>query len=242
MIKLINKDKELNALTPFGIRVKALYAAYGDTDLCRFYQDTASGAVLAIYGNLLIIDSTAPVSKEIMDFCSMLGVKTILCSAEAGIDCDSATEGYILKYRASECSEKRSDNIVVLNDGFREIYTLLCESFTSSQLEFGDFYVDISHKIRHGCACSALVYSGNTPVSCAVAPFVAGGGAVISAVCTDKEYRHMGFGRDALLSLIESLKGMGVCDIYIQVEDSSLLDFYYPLGFNAVGCWQEIKL
>lgn len=242
MIKLLNNDKELNALNPFGIRIKALYAAYGGTHLCRFYQDTSSGAVLAIYGDLLIIDSAVTVSEEIMGFCSMLGVKTILCSGEFKLDKAKSTEGYILKYQTSERLQKQSDNIILFNDGFRKIYSLLSESFDSSQLDFSDFYVDISHKVRHGCACSALVYAGNTPVSCAVAPFVAGGGAVISAVCTDKTYRQMGFGRCALLSLIDNLNSIGVSDIYVQIEDHSLLNFYCPLGFNVAGTWQEIKL
>lgn len=242
MIKLINNDAAFNALNPFGIRIKALYAAYGGTHLCRFYQDTLSGAVLAIYGDLLIIDSAVPVSEEIMGFCSVLGVKTILCSGEFELDKGKSAEGYILKYQTSERLQKQSDNMILLNDGFREIYSLLSDSFVSSQLDFSDFYVDISHKVRHGCASSALVFSGNNPVSCAVAPFVSDSGAVISAVCTDKTYRQMGFGRCALLSLVDNLNSIGVSDIYVQIEDNSLLNFYCPLGFNVAGTWQEIKV
>lgn len=245
MIKLINEPEKISATNPFGIRIKALNNAYADTDICDFYIDTKTGGAMAKCGDVLILDAENGIDREqLKSFCDLAAVKTVLCSGELDFGDVTKTEGYILKYKGIEiCPD--FDN-AAFNENIRDIYSLICDNLESdlSKIGFDTFYVDLSHKLRHGSAASAVIYNdeGDTPCSCAVAPFVCGEGAVISSVCTDKKFRRRGYGSVAVYALIAWLKEMKVSDVYLQIEDKSLLDFYYPMGFAAVGTWQEIKI
>lgn len=243
MIRLIEKTHKINALNPFAIRIKALYNAYAETNLCDFYIDTKTNCVMAKCGNVLIVDGESLTDEnELKSFCSVAGVNTILCSGDFKLNSIPEKEGYILKYAGSMVDFPEKD--AVINDNLRDIYSLLSANMknTFTGIKFEDYYVDLSHKLRHGCAASLIIYENNVPCSCAVAPFICDEGAVISAVCTDMNLRERGYGTAAICSLINHLNANGITDIYLQIEDKSLLDFYYPLGFSAVGTWQEVKI
>lgn len=243
MIKLIEQADKLNALNPFSIRVKALYNAYTKTDICDFYIDTKSNCAMAKCGDVIILDGENLVDKyEIIGFCRIVGVKTILCSGKLKLSLPNKTEGFVLKYGGGAVATLKKD--VVINNNLRDIYSLVSHNMGDALdgVEFEDYYVDLSHKIRHKCASSAVIYENNVPVSCAVAPFMCSEGAVISAVCTDVKFRNKGYGKNAVLSLINYLVSGKITEIYLQIEDESLLDFYKPLGFTKFGIWQEVKI
>ena len=244
MIRSICNNDKINALNPFGIRIKALHNAYADTGICSFYIDTDSSCLMAQSGNTLIIDGEAlPDNQLLYSFCRMVGADTLLCSGELKHTFHNAVQGKILKYIGKNAAVI-NDNTVAINSNLRVIYPLLNNNFKgmAAQASFDEFYVDISHRVRHGCACASIVYDKDgKPVSCAVAPFVCNDGAVISAVCTDNNSRGKGYATQAVSALLRHLQDCRIDGIYLQTEDDSLLDFYYPLGFNVSGVWQEIR-
>lgn len=246
MIRLINETDKINALNSFGIRIKALNYAYAGTDICDFYIDTQTESTMAKFGNALILDGEKGIDRdELKSFCKLAAIKTVLCSGELDFGSAVKTEGYILKYKGIEVCPDFEE--AAYNENIRDIYDLICNNLESgfAKIGFDTFYVDLSHKLRHGSAASVVIYNdeGDTPCSCAVAPFVCEGGAVISSVCTDEKFRHQGYGSVAVYALLAWLKEeMNVSDVYLQIEDKALLDFYYPMGFAAVGTWQEIKI
>lgn len=244
MIRSICSSDKINALNPFGIRIKALHNAYADTGICSFYIDTDSSCLMAQSGNTLIIDGEAlPDNQLLYSFCLMVGADTLLCNGELKHTFHNAVQGKILKYIGKNTAVN-NDNTVIINCNLRDIYPLLNNNFKgmSAQASFDEFYVDISHRVRHGCACTSIVYDKDSkPVSCAVAPFVCNDGAVISAVCTDKNSRGKGCATQAVSALVTHLQAYGTFNMYLQTEDDSLLDFYCPLGFTVSGIWQEIR-
>lgn len=246
MIRTFNESEKINALNPFGIRIKALHNAYCNTEICSFYIDTDSSSHMAKIGSVLILDGQIlPDEHLLTDFCKITGIKTILCSGELSFSKGNKSEGYILKYNGTNTALAEKKKKTVLCDNLRDIFPLLKNNMNelSSVTDFDELYVDLSHRVRHGCAASSIVYDEeNRAVSCAVAPFMCDEGAVISAVCTNESSRNRGYASCAIYSLIDRLHFFGIENIYLQINDNSLLDFYYPLGFTAAGNWQEITL
>ncbi|MCQ4022046.1 MULTISPECIES: GNAT family N-acetyltransferase [unclassified Ruminococcus] len=244
MIRSINNTDKINALNPFGIRIKALHNAYGGTNICSFYVDTDTSCIMAKSGSVLILDGSNTSDNQLLfDFCKLLGVNRLLCSSEHTFSKEHKTEGYILKHNASKTNlhNKRT----VINDKLRDIFPLIKNNLgeSLSGVSFDEFYVDLSHKVRHGCAAASIVYDEcNQPVSCAVAPFVCNEGAVISAVCTNKEIRNNGYASSAVNAIIDHLTACGVDKIFLQISNIKLLDLYNRLGFVCSGKWQEILL
>lgn len=246
MIRTLNESEKISALNPFGIRIKALHNAYCNTDICSFYIDTDSSSHMAKIGSVLILDGQImPDENLLSDFCKMTGIKTILCSGELQFSIGCKSDGYILKYNGTNITFTDKKQKIVLCDNLRDIFPLLKNNMNdfASVTDFDEYYVDLSHRVRHGCAASSIVYDEeNHAVSCAVAPFMCKEGAVISAVCTDEHSRNRGYASCAIYSLIDRIHYFGIENIYLQINDNSLFDFYYPLGFVAAGKWQEIIL
>lgn len=243
MIRLIKESDTINALNPFSIRIKALYKAYGNSKFCGFYCDTETNSIMAKCGDVLILDGELQIDENVLlSFCQVLGINTVMCSNKFQYSFPQKSEGYILKYK--EGLSPKISNKIIFNDRLREIYSLITENLDNylNVLPFDEYYVDLSHKVRHNFAMTAVAYSDDKPCCCAIASFMCDHGAVISAVCTDKQYRGKGFATQTVCALIDKIKSKEIENIYLQIEDESLLDFYYPLGFSAVGTWQEINI
>lgn len=246
MIRSTDECIDITTANPFNIRIKALHNAYHGTEICRFYIDTDTSCRMAQFGRVMIIASVNPPDEKLLfDFCQMAGVKIIICDGELSFSHGAKTEGYILMHNGVNSASSRKNIKTVFSENLRDIFPLIKDNMNGllSDDNFDEFYVDLSHRIRHGCGASVIVYNEqDIPVSCAVAPFMCDDGAVISAVCTNKDCRNMGYASHAIYSLIDKLRFFDIENIYLQINDNSLLDFYYPLGFTASGTWQEITL
>ncbi len=231
-------------INPYSLRINALARAYAGTGVCSFYRDDKTGAVMAKYGNALIYGGQVLSDfEELGAFCRAVGVKSLLCDGDFQCGCFNKACGTVLKL--GEMINHRTHLSAVnieFNSGLREIYGLLRRNMFNdrSKLVFEDFYVDMSHRIRHGCAQSCILKIGGAPCSCALAAFTYNDGAAISSVCTEKAFRGMGLGSLAVAELIKSLNAQNIGEIFINIEDDELLKFYEPLGFYKWGKWQEI--
>lgn len=244
MIKLTDNINRIDPSSPFGVRIGSLYKAYGNTDLCDFYVDTEASTVFAKFGDTLIMDGEEISDRiELKNFCVFSGVKTILCNGNIAFSALPQKEGYILKkhayHKVCNCAQK-----VVLNGNLRDVYSLISRYVcrNTSNLKFDEFYVDLSHRIRHNCALSVIIYKDSKPVSCAVASFIFKGAAIITSVCTDSRYRKLGYAYAAVECLVANLNRIGVKDIYLHIEDKSLFEFYNQLGFSGIGIWREVEV
>ncbi len=106
-----------------------------------------------------------------------------------------------------------------------------------SSAEFESWYVDISHRIRHGCAAAYSLNVNGEIASSAVFSSIYNDNAVLSAVQTAPNYQKHGYG-SALVSHM-------MCDVlgkvFLMREKGKNELFYSRLGFENIGKWRMYK-
>lgn len=226
--------------TPFGCRVRAAEEAYGLSEPFAQFWEQEGGSVLGKLDDALVFEDVRPDYSEWKEFIRILGAKTLLCSEETAekLGLSPSSRGEIL-FRESREAEAPPPE-AVLNPGVREIYALLSACRTESFVppEFEPFYMDLSHRIRHGAGLSAGVKgSDGALAACAVCAAKTDCSAVVSAVAVAPGERHRGLGRtvvDALASQLPQRR------IYIFRRDGENEEFYRALGFEPCGRWAEV--
>ncbi len=226
----------------FGCRIQSAAAAYGFEEPFAQFWTQEDKAALCKLDDAVILEAASDADfAEITDFIRMTGAQKVLCSAEIAkqTGLSAVCRGEIMVYRNTETPEVPTG--FELNPSLREIHALLCECATETFLppEFEPFYLDLSHRIRHGAALSAGVRQGETLVSCAVCSSKTENQAVISAVAARPELRRMGFGHAALNALISQLPQKEIYIFRAQGENES---FYRSFGFSPCGEFAELSL
>ena len=103
--------------------------------------------------------------------------------------------------------------------------------------DFKAWYVDISHRIRHGTAKAYTLIKDGTIVSSGILSSIANGCSILSAVRTENEYRNNGFGSMLVSYIINDVKG----DVYLMRDDGMNESFYKRLGFKDIGKWRMYR-
>ncbi len=233
MIKWITADEELQRVWDDSrvfqdktnieaLKIYALWLCYGTKyDFCRFY--TADGAVICGQdGSFVVSDFGNCDFEELAGFLTMNGFAEIFCSGYAG---KSLSEK--ITCIRSDVQLMRFDGIGVpceteKDTPLEELYNILKTSF---DIEFEPWYLDMSHRIRHGIArtrrldCSALVIQHEL-----------NGSALISQVATIPDERGKG-GASRLISAVCAELSEG--DIFVICEDE-LCGFYEKNGFYKI--------
>jgi ribosomal protein S18 acetylase RimI-like enzyme len=178
--------------------------------------------------------------EELKELISILNVKCVLCdlSAAQAINLPIARQGEIMIYKNQESLSTQSFED---NPDLVEVHKLLCacktESFTPPEYE--PFYLDMSHRVRHGTSRAVGVQKENVLISCAIAAAQTEHAAVLSAVATHPDYQHKGFGSRAVLALLSLLPQEPVFIFRAQNENAA---FYRSLRFGPYGEWAEADL
>lgn len=254
MISLIT-SKNYNALQafchqaqqmPFGCKILSTASAYG-TELpfaqfwLQFSDDNEPiAAISKLDSTLTLCTSSSCNYKELKDFIEILDVKDILCdlqTAEA-LNLKIERHGEIMVYHnTSKTVQTDSKEPPRL----KEVYELLCacraETFTPP--EFEPFYLDMSHRIRHGAASIAGIYRNGALISCAMTSAQTQEAAVLSAVAAHPDFQRQGFGRLAVNTLISQLPQKL---IFIFRAENENKEFYRSLHFESYGEWAELNL
>lgn len=240
MIKLITSPDEFAAYGGFDlyyIRIMSLLNAYGTAySFAAFYaQIDEKGRVTAIISRL---DNDFTVShidhcdnEEIADFFSLVGFSSILCDDKLILpyNFDSGT---VMKSKYKTDFSARGASI----DEYPKLMDLFnFEDYSS--MDFEAWYVDISHRVRHGCARAYTLNVNGEIASSAVFSAVYNDCAVLSAVRTAPEYRHMGYGS----ALVSHMTGDVGGDVYLMRAADKNESFYTRLGFVNYGIWRMYK-
>lgn len=216
--------------TYYGRKILAAYNAYGTGyDFCRFYScenpDESFGTV-HIYNSSMVIDGSVDT-----DDIAML----IKMTKPANIEISGGTllkqDGYKKRHRTLFRAVPNKTDIdfadITINGNAEECYKILAESFENMG-SFEDWYVDISHRIRHGV--SMLYYCGETTVT---RNFDIDGFVFVSHIATAESARGKGGARRLLYCL---------ADKFSKEEKSMHLfaldhrkTFYEAIGFEPVA-------
>ena len=250
MITLVHTENEivqqylqLSAENIFAVRIQSLMIAYGKYDnlLDIWYQNDNNKitAYLLKYGNEIIADVREDCDiAELLHFCRMTGAKVLLCKP-------LAIQGYIgMIMKLTSLRSHEYDDKVLQEVDLQEYYHLLKSNQSEKFVvpDFENFYVDLHHRLRKGCAEITGVYSDKRLVSGCIASAISGNSAIISAVVTLPEYRRQGFGTTAVYELCKYLNSKGIENIYLQRDKNENEKFYHNLGFEDISEFMQIML
>ena len=221
MIKRINSPEELSALPVKGVeaqKIRSLLLAYGtEYDFCRFYS--AENAFAAqLNADFIICDYGETDIDELSEFLGLSGFESVFCSDKLG--CALAKKlGF----------EPQKVNLMRFEGEFNEIKPELLspsEAYsvikTGFDFDFEPWYLDMSHRVRHGISRFYGLFGSALAVQYAI-----NGEALISQVATLPENRGKGFASRLLSAVCGELRGFSV---YVLCENE-LLEFYRKNGF-----------
>ncbi len=227
MIQRVTDQSQLFKLPLKGIepqKIRALFYAYGmQYDFCRFYeQDDA--CFVALFGGSAVIGGDSVNYRELADFLVFSGVVDIFCSVTAG---EALQKCLAMKREIVNLMRFCGTALPAeVNSGpaLSEVYEIISKSF---DIEFESWYLDMSHRVRHGVAkCFTIENSA----ACVLQHDI-NGEALISQVATLVESRGNGYARRLIHEVCRRCKGS---EVYVICEDM-LLDFYEKLGFVKCG-------
>lgn len=127
----------------------------------------------------------------------------------------------------------------VITSSPREVFPLLLSCFPGAMPPFEAWYVDVSHRLRHGVGRLAVVREGGEAVSTAMTVAECSGAALLGAVATRADCRRKGYAAACLAALIREL---GTRRIYISPKNEPAARLYAGLGFAVCGEWGALAI
>lgn len=240
MIEKIDNIKQFDGYIKqdiYYIRIMSLIRAYGcDYDFACFYRQLDENEMItAIISKLdgdftLCFNSSADIS-ELQEFFSVIGYSSVLTDSSFPFT-DNFDEGIVMStVKKIELSHQYTEI-----DKFPKLMELF--NFVDyDSLDFESWYVDISHRIRHGCANAYTLNVNGEIVSSGIFSSIYKESAILTAVQTAPEFRHMGYGSALVSEMISDIKGR----VYLMREEALNEQFYKRLGFENTGKWRMYK-
>ncbi len=228
MIRQIFATDEFAMLPARGLeaqKIRALYHAYGTRfDFCRFYCQGRSF--------LAVLDSSAVLCSEVdadfsewANFMFACGIKDVFCSVEASRELVLGGFGECVEHNVMKFNDELSVVPEIITDpALSEVYAIIGESF---DIPFEPWYLDISHRTRHGISRCCILDG----VSALVIQHDSNGEALLSQVATLPAAR----GRGAATRLVRGAASLlSPSEVYAVCEDE-LVPFYLGCGFLECG-------
>lgn len=231
MIKRVCLTEELSRLPFCGVeaqKIRALLLAYGiGYDFCRFF--VSNGLILCdLSGSFVVCELDGFFDhfdnndiSELTDFFAFNGFNEIFCSEKVGrmlstyLNCGSQRVNLMRFFGTPvKCGEMETD------PSLDDVYKIISSSFA---IDRERWYVDMSHRIRHGVAKARLLGG-----SALIIQHDLNGEALLSQVATLPEHRRQGNAARLISSVCAELSQS---KIYVLCENS-LVSFYQKIGFE----------
>lgn len=209
----------------YGYKIRSLLNAYGTSyDFCKLYTNEEGGTILT-YNSTLIADGIFDES-ELDGFIEMLCPVTVEVSTNIRLDLSSdyiQTERTLFKAPKNlSCGEE----IDVKHNAFTaECFPIISEAFGIT--EFDEWYVDISHKIRHGVS-DIYIYKTTTVTKA----FDINGFVFLSHIATASADRGQGNAARLIKWLCENYEKE--CKEVYLYSKKERYTFYQSLGFEPI--------
>lgn len=209
----------------YGYKIRSLLNAYGTSyDFCKLYTNEEGGTILT-YNSTLIADGSFDES-ELDGFIEMLCPVTVEVSTNIRLDLSSdyiQTERTLFKAPKNlSCGEE----IDVKHNAFMaECFPIISEAFGIT--EFDEWYVDISHKIRHGVS-DIYIYKTTTVTKA----FDINGFVFLSHIATASADRGQGNAARLIKWLGENYEKE--CKEVYLYSKKERYTFYQSLGFEPI--------
>lgn len=222
--------------TAYGCKIAALAHAYGfEKGFVCFWLDVKNETVFCQTDGDMIISGTVLDREETESFLHAVGPRGILCAVKNAetLALPVTQSGDILKKKLGPGKAAKFDPTAV---NIRDLYNLLEE--TGMVEEFEPFYLDLSHKLRHGTAMTFTQRKGKELVGCVVVSAITDDAAILSAVAVKQSLRRQGIGTALIRQAEEALPGK---TLYVFREKGKNREFYRQLEYTRVDTWVYSK-
>lgn len=225
MTKRITTANQLAGLPERGVeaqKIRALFNAYGGKyDFCKFFRQ-GDTYLACLDGSFVITDGADPDFDELAEFLNMHGFTDLFCSERAGEFLRELCNAEFTRVALMERTAQKSDSPVLTECAPSEAWKIISTRFP---IEFEPWYLDISHRVRHGVA--RCVSDGKAAL---VIQHSINGETLLSQVAVLPEMEHRGYARGLIDSVCKFVGGT------IQVIcEESLVGFYEKCGFTRSG-------
>lgn len=242
MIRLVaGRDLPPERDTECAARIYGWREAYGEARLVQFFADEA-GTALAFFDGAAVLDAPAAPSPEWVEFLRMLpGLRVLRTDGAAGQMLTSelsgtAAGGGLLRFAGAWPAAIPDEPAYRLP----QLYPLLQTGF-SALPPFDSWYVDVSHRLRHGVCHTAVCCADGQPVSMAMTVAESETAAVIGGVVTAPAFRRRGLASRCVTALLSRLSNKRT--VWIAPANAAAEAVYLRLGFvPADVCWTEIYM
>lgn len=219
------------------IRIVGSYEAYGPkTRFLQFFTDGA-GTCMSLMDGTAVIHAPNGLDEEWMTFLSMhTDVRSVRTDALAGEQLAALWQigmksGVFMTYRG----ESKPVSIDTQFTAYEDLYGFLSEHF--SLPSFDSWYVDVSHRVRHGVCHTATIVENGQVVCNAMTVAETEHDALLGAVATHPDWRRRGLASVCIQTLISTLSNKM---IHISPVDEYAQRLYESLGFAVSGSFAEL--
>lgn len=227
--------KQIECINPtdsiLGGYVQGYANAYGtEQSFLQFYADE-NGGQLALMDGVATVDWHDETEELVWFLSARADVHTVRCAPFLAMRLSSC--GWEAVYRpVMRCDTLVSVTQETAMPSIRELYPLLASVFAEMP-PFDNWYVDVSHRVRHGCCHICAVESCGAVLASAMTVSEWGNGAVIGAVATHPEHRRRGYAARCVSELTALLQAEGKT-VYICPKNEAAKRLYERLGFAQV--------
>lgn len=221
----------------FSVKIFSLFRAYGTKyPFIRFYAQKNNSEITAI---ICILDNDITLSyihnkadiEELTEFVNVMGFSTLLCDGSFVLDREYDCGIIMSSERKTEiaCDYTDVDEYPYLFDLFNFV--------DYGNVDFESWYVDISHRIRHGCAKAVTLNVDGEIISSAIFSSIYENDAILTAVQTKPEFRKSGYASALVSAMCCDVTGT----VFLMREKYKNESFYKKLLFDNIGKWRIYK-
>ena len=178
---------------------------------------------------------------ELCIFLKMIGASCVMCHASCAgqLHMMPAKKGTIMKWNGSLAERPN----IADSPNLQQVYDILqaCNNETFRVPAFEPFYLDMSHRIRHGGATVLGQTKDGKWIACAMTVAETEHTAIIGAVAVLPAYQRQGIGRAVVQSLLYHCMEKHQQTIYVYCNSEKNALFYRSIGFTDSGTWAEIE-
>ena len=223
MITLYNGGQICVRNTRTAVQFKSLYDCYGNCEIVRFWQ--GNGLLLFAMGGTLHIDSFGENDiEELKAFISVMGFSRVYCSLNLAEQLNLKKEKTVIELSLIKNLFGKAETKELK---LAEIYNALNKSGGQlSMPDLEDFYVDFSHRLRHGGARYIGTEQGVAITTAETTEYALLGGIGVLE-------KGKGKGSELLAALCEQLQTENKTVLTSTTPDT--VPFYLKNGFEISG-------
>jgi ribosomal protein S18 acetylase RimI-like enzyme len=236
MIERIENETEFGAWTMrdiFSVRILSVLKSYGcKYQFATYFKQTVDGELTAVLSKLdgdftLSMTENADMDELVHFFC-VTGYTSITCSDAFQLG-SRYDEGVTM-----HCDAKKDYKLIGVElDEYPKLMDLFNFVDYNSQ-DFKSWYVDISHRVRHGTSKAYTLNMDGEIIASGILSAITKGNAILTAVRCEPEFRGMGYGS----ALVSAICGDVCGRVHIMRDEGMHENFYRRLGFIDDGKWR----